>query len=388
MRVRAAFDAAAAERGFALDAAQRLAADRLADVAAGLGGRTAPRGAYLVGRVGRGKSFLLDVLARTVPGALRVHLHSFARDLHRAVHAHSHEPPAVAAALEELVGDRRLLCFDEVSVHDPGDAALLTRALRELPGRRTAVVATSNHRIDDLLPDPMFHHLMLPGIALLHELTEEVAVDGPVDHRRDPRGPRRGFSAGWFLSPGAPGQLAAAGLARGAGGPVELEVSGRRLRAREAAGELVRFAFADLCEAPTSAADVLALAERHRRWVLEDVPRLRERGPDARQRFAGLVDVLADRDAELSLVSAHPLADVLATGAGAVAVADGPPPPGWPPDFARTASRLALLRTAPPGPAGEPARPSAQPPAASAGWRGSSNRSTAAADASGSTSAR
>ncbi|WP_345714025.1 cell division protein ZapE, partial [Kineococcus glutinatus] len=195
-RVRAAFDREAAARGFRLEAAQQRAADRLAVLAADLATGRPARGAYLVGPVGRGKSFLLGVLAQEVPGARRVHLHSCLRELNAAVHAHRGSRTAVADALADLLAGCRLLCFDEVAVHDPGDAALLTRLLRELGARGAALAATSNSPVADLLPDPQFHHLFLPGIALLGELVEEVAVAGPVDHRGAPVGRRSGFAAG------------------------------------------------------------------------------------------------------------------------------------------------------------------------------------------------
>lgn len=316
-----AFHEAAEAAGFRLDPAQILAVRRLAAWPANR--RLA--GAYLWGPVGRGKTWLADRYVELVPTSRvrRVHFHDFFADLHRAVHRHRDAPHAVAAAVDELVGGLDLLCFDELHVHDPGDAMLVTRLLRDLVRRRTALVATSNYPPEGLLPDPRFHELFGPGIALLETHLDVVPVAGPVDHRtsRVPRRRRTGFRGRHLV---VPARLRA---------PLErtvLPVGSRSVTALAVREEQVWFAFSDLCEARTSAADYLSLATRFPRWVLTEVPPLARVHPDARQRFVTLVDVLHDRGVELVLHTDVELEEVLAV-------------PGGPPDLARTASRLLLL---------------------------------------------
>ncbi|WP_158888326.1 cell division protein ZapE [Amycolatopsis anabasis] len=312
------FERTAARRGFVLDPAQRAAAVRLAGLAADLRQpvRRHLRGQYLYGPVGRGKSFLLDAFfgAVPIPGKIRVHFPGFFDRLRRT------------QAVGELIGDARLVCFDEFHLHDPDDAALLTRLLRVLRERRVTCVTTSNYHPDGLLPNPLHHHLARPAIDLIGERFDLVPVAGPTDYRTVNR--RGRFAEGAYFSPA---RSRGRGLETpGPGERTTVCAGDRRLRARTVRDRLVWFDFAELCERPTSARDYLALADRFDTWVLGDVPRLAACTPDARQRFANLVDILCDQDITLFLVGAHEPEEVLA---GARDTIDG----------ARTASRLALL---------------------------------------------
>jgi cell division protein ZapE len=161
------FRRAARERGFVLDAAQEHAVDRLAELGARAGRRrrlphrAEPRGLYLWGPVGRGKSWLLDTFFEAVAlppeRRRRVHFHAFFRQLHEAVRRHrdAHSWHAVDAAVSELAHGVELLCFDEFHVHDPGDAMLVTRLLHELHARKVLLVSTSNYPPAGLLPNPL-----------------------------------------------------------------------------------------------------------------------------------------------------------------------------------------------------------------------------------------
>lgn len=336
------FATAAAAAGFELDEAQRPAAQALEAMLARIGrraptGRRArrPHGLYLWGPVGRGKTWLLDTFYGAAPtGAKRrLHFHAFFRDLHAAVHRHRGAPHAFDAAVAELLDGVKLLCFDELHLHDVGDAMLLTRMLRTLFERRIVLVATSNYPPGGLLPNPLHHHLFEPGIAMLESGLDVLAVDGPTDYRTlAGTASRRGFRSGAYLWPGTTGQLARRGLAHPEGSRrAQVRLGSRTLPALSVREDLVWFDFHDLCDAPVSTLDVLTVAERFGTWVVSDVPRLVDCSPDAQQRFVGLVDVLHDRDAVLTLVAQAPLDQVLAG-------------PLAPPDIRRTASRLRLLQ--------------------------------------------
>ena len=300
----AAFAAALQETGFVLDPAQAVAASRLRHLGAELCrshrlSRHPRRGLYLWGPVGRGKTMLLDVFLRAAPGTTK-----------RRVH------------------------FDEFHVHDPGDAAFLTRLLRTLQQRGTTLVATSNYPPEGLLPNPLHHHLILPALELLVQQADVLGVAGPVDYRtRGPRGGwRTGFGAGAYVVPGDAAQLH--DLALAAPAPAErgrVPGSGRRLHVLAARDDLVWFDARALCDQPTSPQDYLAVADRFPAWVISDLPPLAGCNPDMQQRFANVVDVPCDREVPLTLFSRHPLTDVLAGARG-------------PADLARTASRLAVLR--------------------------------------------
>ncbi|MFJ3403209.1 cell division protein ZapE [Promicromonospora sp. NPDC090134] len=346
---------AAGAAGYVLDAAQLAAAEHLEDLLhtldarPGHARRDVVHGAYLWGPVGRGKTWLLDRFHARAGGP-RFHFHEFYRALHAEVWARTGTPDAMDRALDALLGDSRVLCFDELHLHDAGDTMLLSRALRTLLGRGVTLVATSNYPPQGLLPDPLFHELAEPLIALLGSSLDVLRVDGPVDYRelRAPavrpdaaagadaatRADAGGWRAGSALPPG-PAGLAGAGLTR----PTADEAAdvplggGRSVRALRASDGLVWFDFAGLCAAPVSALDLLSLAERFDRWVVSDVVPFADCRISTQQRFVNLVDVLYDRDLPLVLTAPGPLDEVLAVPAGRPA----------PPDLARATSRLRQL---------------------------------------------
>lgn len=332
------FAAAARDAGFALDESQRAAAARLDRLGTELSGRRVlfgapPRGVYVWGPVGRGKSWLVDTFYEAVPTPRkrRMHFHEFFREFHTHYAAHRNGPRAGERAVRDLLGDARLVCFDEFHVHDPGDATILTKVLDSLLAHRITLVATSNYPPSGLLPNPLFHHLIEPAAAALESALDIVEVAGPRDYRRHGRPPATGFGLGRYLWPGHTRQLVDAGLR-----PPEaaerraVAIGNRTVIALAARGEDIWFDFADLCDRPYSTIDYLYLADRYRRWTVAGLPLLATVHRDPVQRFANLVDVLCDRQVPLTLIGRAPLSECLA---GAE----------LPADFHRTASRLALL---------------------------------------------
>jgi cell division protein ZapE len=301
--------------GYDLDDAQLAAVDRLA----ALGERR--RGVYLHGPVGRGKSFLADAFFDVLPvrKKRRVHFHSFFRELHARISERLHERGAVRKAVDELIGRSQVLAFDEFHLHDVGDAMLMTRLLEALQERKVMIIATSNYPPDGLLPNPLYHDHFLPGIALVKELMDVVELQGATDYRHLHGRPRSRFETGEIRTDA---DLPAT--------PVVLNVNGRDVTALGTSGKRIWFDFGDLCEKPTSTQDYLVLADRFDDWVITAVPRLEMCDREAQQRFANVVDVLVDADVRLTLVSDHPLAEIV----GGEAL-----------DLARTASRLELINT-------------------------------------------
>jgi cell division protein ZapE len=336
---------AARAAGYVLDDAQDAAAEHLEDLldrmGAGPGDRRSggAHGAYLWGPVGRGKTWLLDRF-HGLAGGPRFHFHEFYRALHAEVWARTGTPDAMDGALDALLGDARVLCFDELHLHDAGDAMLLSRALRNLLGRGVTLVTTSNYPPQGLLPDPLFHELAEPLIHLLEAELDVLPVDGPVDYRElrvpDAAPVTPGWRSGAVLVPGSARQLADAGLVRPSPhDAVDVALGGgRSVRALGTSAGAVWFDFAGLCAAPVSALDLLSLADRFGRWVVSDVVPFADCHVNTQQRFVSLVDVLYDRDAPLVLTAPGPLDRLLAVPAGHPA----------PPDLARASSRLRQLR--------------------------------------------
>ncbi|MHA7135049.1 cell division protein ZapE [Oerskovia turbata] len=324
-----------ARRGFALDPGQVAAVEALDALAATLDGppRDGVDGLYLWGSVGRGKTWLMDVFHATVAphaAAVRVHFHDFLRRLH----AERFSRGSIDAALDAILGGARLVCFDEFHVHDAGDAMLVARAVRALDERGARVVLTSNYPPSGLMPSPAYHHLFVPTIELLTARLVVVEVGGARDHRRAPSEEAGGFRAGSFVWPTTDARLAAAGLAR----PEPVEATTVRIGSREhpvlaVRGTTAWLAFEHWCAGRTAVSDVLHLAERFERVVLDGVPALGALSPDTGQRFANLVDVLCDRDAPLHVLAGQGPEETLRRRGEAVAL-----------DAERTASRLALLR--------------------------------------------
>ncbi|MFJ8011269.1 cell division protein ZapE [Streptomyces sp. NPDC096339] len=340
------FREAAARRGFSVAPEQEHAVERLARLAAELA-RPAwtfpkrPRDLYVWGPVGRGKSWLVDTFYEGLPTGRkrRLHFHDFFRRLHDGVSgpAARHDgQSAVDSALDGLIGDSRVLVFDEFHAHDAGDAMLIARLFRTLLDRRITLVTTSNYPPAGLMPDPLYHHLFEPTIRLIEERMDVLDVTGPVDFRmvaapRSPSGGGRRFSTGLCLAPGAGAERALGLTVPASGEATGVQAHLRQLPARAVRGELVWFDFDVLCETATGVPDYLTLAERFTTLVLDGVPPLAEASADGRQRFANLVDVACDRDLRLVLIGSDPLAD-LPAGHSLMR------------DLDRTASRLAMLQ--------------------------------------------
>jgi cell division protein ZapE len=293
-----------------------------------------PRGLYLHGGVGRGKSMLMDLFFARAPvtAKRRVHFHAFMLEVHGRLHerrqSHPGEPDPVGPLAAAIAEEARLLCFDELVVGDIADAMILGRLLDGLLSAGVVLVATSNLEPDRLYEDGLQRHLFLPCIEMLKRRLEVVALAGDTDHRlarlrqlrtyHTPLGPQaeraleQAFAA---LSDGAPD------------GPETLAVGSRTLGVPRAADGVAFFAFEDLCERALGAADYLALTERYHTLVLAGVPAL---APDRRneaRRFMTLVDALYERRRNLVVSAAAPPDELYATGDGAF-------------EFRRTASRL------------------------------------------------
>jgi cell division protein ZapE len=308
----ATFERAADEQGFVLDDAQLDAIRRLS--------APSEHGHYLWGRVGRGKTWIMDTAfdAIATPRKRRVHFHEFFQQLHRAIIRHHN---SIERALDELLGDVDVLCFDEFHVHDVADSTFIRRMLLTLFDRPITLVVTSNYPPEGLLPDPLFHDTFLPTIALIADKLEVVQVRGTRDYRRDSEH-RHGFASGSWVT--------VRGAATGSS-PATVHAGGRPLTAMRADQDLLWFRFADLLEAPTATSDYLELAAQYPTWMISEIPDFTELLAQPAQRFANLVDVLYDKQIPTTFVAETPMS----------ALADAPLKPL---DVERVVSRLSQLR--------------------------------------------
>ena len=308
-----------------------------------------PRGVYLHGGVGRGKSFLMDAFFATVPirRKTRVHFHAFMRDVHNELATLNREVDPLATVAARIARKWRLVCFDEFHVSDIADAMILGRLLTALFTAGVVFVMTSNYPPDDLYPNGLQRQNFVPTIALLKEWLDVVEVEAGVDYRLRALERVQAYHA--------PADAAAdAALAdtfeRMRAGPDEerrLPIEARTIVARKRAGSMVWFDFAALCDGPRSQRDYLELAQRFAVLLLSDVPRMTPATADQARRFTWLVDILYDHRVKLIVSAAVPPGELFVEGAGSR-------------EFARTVSRLAEMQTH--DYMGEPHLPGAGPP--------------------------
>ncbi|MGL3823297.1 cell division protein ZapE [Sphingopyxis sp. R3-92] len=358
MSVLVAYDALVAGGELRPDPEQRAAAERLSRLQAELEaapprgsllwritGRKpeAPRGVYLWGAVGRGKSMLMDLFydALHIQRKRRVHFHAFMLDVHARMRevrkSESGDPiPLVADA---LVADVRCLAFDEMVVNNSADAMILSRLFTALIERGVTVVATSNRPPKDLYKDGLNREHFLPFIALVEQKLDVMGLNGPTDYRRD----RLGDGARWFVpaDDAASAALSAAFFRltdyppedRAHVPTLELDVGGgRMLHVPKALKGVAVFSFKRLCAEARGASDYLAIARHFHTVIIVGIPKM---GPDNRNeaaRFVTLIDALYEYRVKL-LASAAAMPDALyVAGDGAF-------------EFERTASRLAEMQS-------------------------------------------
>ena len=345
MNVYDLYAAQLAERGFTADDAQRAAVARLeqfaqewvqftqrrASLLRKLFDRSAasPRGVWMWGGVGRGKSFLMDVFFEAIPveRKTRLHFHEFMRGVHRELRELRQVSDPLDEVARRIAARYQLICFDEFHVSDVADAMILDRLLRALFAQGVGFVMTSNYRPDDLYPDGLNRESILPAIALLNARLDVVGVDAGIDYRR-----LEMQRAHAYIVPGGPAadeQLAqtftqAAGEA---GAPRALLVEHREIQTVRCADGVVWFSFANLCGTARSQLDYLEIASRFHTVLLSDVPRMTAAMSSEARRFTWLVDVFYDQKVKL-LISAECVPEALYT-AGAMAH-----------EFHRTVSRL------------------------------------------------
>ena len=325
--------AAASVDGFSLDSAQRAVLDRLSMLGTEPAG--AARSVYVHGESGRGKSWLADAVYTALPlrEKSRVHFHGFFHELHRSIQRHRGEPDAANRAIEDAIGNSRLLFFDELHVHDPGDARLLTRLLDHAFTRKVTVLATSNYAPDDLLPDPDWHHIFEPGIALITANMDVLALRGPTDYRTVTDDHTRGFASGIWSTRTPPRTTAS---------PSSLTLNGRVFPATSTDDGQLSVTFDQLCRTPTSTIEYLRWARDFGSWTVTDVPRFDAVDPPAQQRFINAIDVLVAEDVPVDFYAHVDLDEFLEAASRR-------------PDASRMSSRMRLLETV----SGEPVIPKA-----------------------------
>ncbi len=303
-----------------------------------------PKGLYIWGGVGRGKSMLMDLFfaASAVMPKRRSHFHEYMAEVHGRIHAarEAGEADPLISVAAAIAAEARLLCFDEMQVKDIADAAILSRLFTALMERGTTIVTTSNRPPADLYKDGLNRHLFLPFIELIGQRLDVITLDGPTDYRLE----RLGGAPTWHVPNGAAATAAvSAAFFRLTDYPPEDRAhvpsaelalpAGRTLHVPKSLKGVAVFSFARLCRQPLGAADYLAIARQYHTLIIVGIPQM---GPENRNeaiRFIHLIDALYERRVKL------------------IATADAVPDELYPAgdssfEFARTASRLMEMQSA------------------------------------------
>ena len=316
MNVREYYDKALLERGYQPDAAQLAAVGRLQQYydewvafkqvrSTRLGKMfrhpDVPRGVYLWGGVGRGKSFLMDAFYLSVPvrRKTRIHFHEFMRGVHRELGAAKGQADPLDVVAGRIARRYRLICFDEFHVSDVADAMILYRLLLRLFELGTSFVMTSNYEPSTLYPDGLHRDRILPAIKLIEERMDILNVDTGIDYRRRTLAQVRTYLAPITKHTRDELQADFRRLSDTAEQDPVLRIEHRDIKAVARAGSIVWFDFATLCGGPRSQNDYLELASRFRTVILSDVPRMSARDASAARRFTWLVDVFYDHKIKL-----------------------------------------------------------------------------------------
>jgi cell division protein ZapE len=340
---RAHYQALVASGAIEPDAAQAEAAEALAELEARLAnykpvrkkrllGRlfadkngAPPRGLYVHGEVGRGKTMLMDLFFQhsSVVHKRRAHFHEFMAEVHERIYGYRQniargeiaDGDVIALTAAAIFDEAWLLCFDEFHVTDIADAMILGRLFSKLFELGTVVVATSNVAPEDLYKGGLNRALFLPFIAQIADHMDVLRLDARTDFRLE-----KLAGVKMWLVPAD--RAAGAALDRAWGKmtgnapckPRDISIKGRILHVPCAAHGVARFSFADLCEKPLAASDYLRLAHDYHTILVDRIPVMDYPDRNAAKRFITLIDTLYDNAVKLmASADADPLSLYRAT---------------------------------------------------------------------------
>jgi len=293
-----------------------------------------PKGLYLWGGVGRGKSMIMDMFAHSLPDKVRrVHFHAFMQQVHAGMTAAraAGVNDALVPVARELGQGCKCLALDEMQITDITDAMIIGRLFEELDKQGIVVVTTSNIAPDDLYKDGLNRGLFLPFIDLLKDRLVVHELVSPTDYRQ---GRLQGRQV--YFHPLGTGVTQAmddlwADLAGGPGAALELNVGGRKVVLPQMRNGVARASFAQLCDAPLGPADYLEISKTVKVLILDDVPQFGIERRNAAKRFVTLIDALYEAEVRLIASTAAQPEDLCLPGACGE-------------EFTRTASRLRQMQ--------------------------------------------
>lgn len=285
-----------------------------------------PRGLYLYGDVGSGKTMMMDLFYDTLPKSVksktRIHFHNFMQDVHKRLHKmkmqYGSDVDCVPFVAAQIAEQGNVLCFDEFQCTDVADAMILRRLLEALMSHGVVLVTTSNRHPDDLYMNGIQRDSFIPAIHLLKNRLHVINLDSTTDYRKIPRPP-----SGVYHSPlDAHAGSHAEKWFRFLGDPDHPEphrevqrVWGREIIVPRVSGRCAWFTFDELIGKPTSAADYIELMRSYDAFIVTECPGMTFRQRDLARRFITFIDAVYESHAKLVLTTAVPLQELFVSKA-------------------------------------------------------------------------
>ncbi len=273
----------------------------------------APRGVYLWGGVGRGKTWLMDLFYASLssPAKRRTHFYRFMQEVHADLKRLKGMQSPLDGVADKIAKKARVVCFDELFVSDIADAMILANLFGALVKRDVALVFTSNVKPKELYKNGLQRDRFVPTIALIEKHCEVIAVDGGVDYRL-----RQLTAAPIYLQAGAaatPSRLAEL-FDDLSDDDVETDgtitVNGRKIKVVRESENVIWFEFAALCEGPRAPADYVAIASEYQSVIIANVPGFTTESDNAARRFISVIDEFYDRGVNVVVSAAAAPADL------------------------------------------------------------------------------
>jgi predicted ATPase len=280
-----------------------------------------PKGLYMYGDVGSGKTMLMDLFYDTLPPNItsktRIHFHNFMQDVHRNLHKvkmeHGSDFDAVPFVAADIAERATVLCFDEFQCTDVADAMILRRLLESLMSHGVVLVTTSNRHPDDLYKNGIQRQSFIPCINLLKNRLRVLNLDSTTDYRKLPRPPSGVYyhpldkgatshAEKWFQFLGDP--------VEDPPHPAKVTVWGREVDVPVASGKAAKFTFQELIGRATGAADYIELMRSFESFIVTDVPGMNYRQRDWARRFITFIDAVYESHAKLVLTTEVPLSQL------------------------------------------------------------------------------